>query len=261
MEELVYIINICQKSDKKFVKDDNNHDGAGGHFLEDVLGISHNSNNKPDLYGWELKNFSKKQKKMSFVDKTADWYKYPNIDEHCKLFGLLKINKISWSGSCCPSYYEEWSTAGQIIRVNNKDFEIYYNYEKDKRPNKNNIIYNEALKNGDIIIVRWSHKSMNNAIDNKFNVNGIIAININNLQDIHVYNPFNYNYFLEAFKKKEIIFDSGMKIGNSRRYSTWRTSNNNFLKSLEFTKELKEYISTKNSVLEEYMTKLSINKL
>ena len=52
-----------------------------------------------------------------------------------------------------------------------------------------------------------------------------------------------------------------MKIGNSRRYSTWRTSNNNFLKSLEFTKELKEYISTKNSVLEEYMTKLSINKL
>ena len=33
-----------------------NHDGKGGHWLETQMGIKHNGDNAPDLFGFEMKN-------------------------------------------------------------------------------------------------------------------------------------------------------------------------------------------------------------
>ena len=39
---------------------------------------------------------------------------------------------------------------------------------------------------------------------------------------------FDFNYFVDNIKNKNIIFDSGMYEGNSRNYSQFRSSANNF---------------------------------
>jgi hypothetical protein len=50
------------------------HDGKGGHWLEDKMGIHHNADNKPDLLGFEQKNET--TSKTTFGDWMADYYIY-----------------------------------------------------------------------------------------------------------------------------------------------------------------------------------------
>ena len=40
-------------------KSNKKHDGKEGSWLEDTMGVKRNANNKPDLWGYEMKNHTK----------------------------------------------------------------------------------------------------------------------------------------------------------------------------------------------------------
>ena len=105
------------------------HDGKEGHWLETQMGIRHNGDNAPDLFGYEMKNQTTSGK-ITFGDWSADEYIFiPNkrINDTNKtfqfsrnnfldIFGKLnqkKGNRPSWSGEPCPTYYEDMTIFGQ----------------------------------------------------------------------------------------------------------------------------------------------------
>ena len=48
------------------------HDGKAGYWLEVQMGIKANANNKPDLYGYEMKNHT--SSKTTWGDWSANYY-------------------------------------------------------------------------------------------------------------------------------------------------------------------------------------------
>jgi hypothetical protein len=145
------IINLFRNNLKnKSFNGEKKHYGSEGHWLETILGLTHNSLNKPDLYGYEIK---KSSKKITFGDFSASEYIYsknkPSIDKFNKWKGVTmsreafikffgnknpkKNNRYSWSGSCIPKY-GEYNSAGTILLFNSQnDLCIYYNKKYDKR--------------------------------------------------------------------------------------------------------------------------------
>lgn len=265
------IINLFLENvkGKKIVyKNIQQHNGNEGHWLENQMNIPHNSYNKPDIFGFEMKKESKKitfgdfsaseylfSKKKRFIEIYNDWKpdEYTiSRTEFIKYFGSpnpLKNNRYSWSGSCVPTY-GEWNKHGQKLIFNeNLDLCIYYSFKKDNRTSK--ISLPEYIKHN-IIIAFWEKTKLEKHINDKFNVYGFFICkknkNINNIKNIqnnkdvnnenNTYEkicfgkPFNYMYFVENIKNKNIIFDSGMYEGNTRNYSHFRSSINNFWNKL-----------------------------
>lgn len=216
------------------------HDGAEGHWLEKQMGLKPNGKNQPDIHGYEMK---KENSKITFGDYAASEYifsaKKPIINEKnkwtndkvnmttnefIKTFGTLKEskNRYSWSGSCVPTY-DTWNDCGQKLVISeNNDICIYYSYSKDKRELKNN--FPEYLKQDDLLIVIWLKDKLSKNINDKFNKNGFfICKKTNNcFNQICFGPPLSYELFIDNIKKKNIIFDSGMVTGNSRKYSHFR---------------------------------------
>lgn len=110
------------------------------------MNLKPNSNNTPDLYGYEMK---KDSKKISFGDWSGEYLfsqKRENLkkinkediilskEEFIKIFGNKtkdKENRYSWSGSCVPKY-EKWNDYGQILKIDNdKNIIALYSYDKD----------------------------------------------------------------------------------------------------------------------------------
>ncbi len=173
------------------------------------------------------------QKKKENIEKINNWEKNNfNITrtEFIKYFGvpnLLKNNRYSWSGKCVPKY-GVWNCCGQKLCFNNNlDLCIFYSFEKDKRCEK--YTYPKFIQNN-IIIAIWNKNKLENNINKKFNKNGFfICKKINNKYEKILFGkPFDFNYFVDNIKNKNIIFDSGMYEDNSRNYSQFRSSVNNF---------------------------------
>ena len=222
------------------------HCGKEGHWLETQMGVKHNSNNEPDIYGYEMKKSSSYKTTLGdfsaseyiFSKKRNNITTYNNIDiqitrnEFIHYFGspnLLKNNRYSWSGKCVP-VYGVWNAYGQKIIINeNDDIIIYYSFKNDKRLIKDSFPY--FLKSdSDIVIVLWNAEKMRKNIENKFNKKGFfICKKIDNVyQTISFGKPFTFKYFIECIKNKKIIFDSGMYEGNVRNYSQFRGNVNSF---------------------------------
>ena len=106
------------------------HKGKEGYWLEKKMGITHNSNNMPDIDGYEMK---KDSKKITFGDFSATEYLFSknkstindingsiiNISrtEFIRYFGtpnILKNNRYSWSGSCVPKY-NNWNNYSILL--------------------------------------------------------------------------------------------------------------------------------------------------
>ena len=81
-----------------------------------------------------------------------------------------------------------------------------------------------------IIIAIWKKNKLEQHINKKFNKKGFfICKKINNkYEKICFGKPFDFNYFVNNIKNKNIIFDSGMYEGNSRNYSQFRSLAKNF---------------------------------
>jgi hypothetical protein len=248
-EKIIDLFNKYIKGNK--ISANIEHHGKEGHWLETQMRIPHNSNNKPDIFGYEMKKLSTK---ITFGDFSASEYLFSrnrdvinNINrweledfvmsrsDFIKTFGtpnVKKNNRCSWSGSCVP-IYNEWNNCGQIIKITpNNDIHIYYSYSKDTRTGKEK--FHKLLKKDDILIVIWFKKKLQAHINKKFNSNGFfICKKIGpTYQKICFGVPFDYEYFIDNIKKKYIIFDSGMYDGNNRNYSMFRSSYNKFWRNL-----------------------------
>lgn len=209
------------------------HCGKEGHMLEKLFNITHNSDCKADINGYELKKSS--NSKITLGDWSADYYIYRdnnyNISRELfiKYFGKKnekKHNRYSWSGYGIPTYLNETTDFGQTLLFDEeKNLIITYDYNLDKRNNKDEIIP-EFLKLNKIIIVKWNNNNLEKKIKDKFGNKGFFICIKNketNLYDkIAFGKPFSYNFFIENMKNKNIFFDSGMYNGNQRNYSQFR---------------------------------------
>ena len=112
-----------------------------------------------------------------------------------------------------------------LSTTENNDIVAYYSFSKDTRSIKND--FPTFLQHDNIFVIAlWKASKMKPHIDNKFNKNGFFMCKkINNkYEKICFGKSFNFEYFIECIKNKKIIFDSGMKSGNSRNYSHFRGS-------------------------------------
>lgn len=221
-------------------KSDIKHDGKQGHWLEKQMGISHNASNKPDLYGFEMKNHTRG--KTTFGDWSADYYIFKDEDykisrkDFLKAFGLpniLKNNRYSWSGRSCPKI-GNFNAFGQKLIIN-KDNSIstIYSYEKDGRPGKS-VIVPDRFKLDNLILAKWSADYLKKRVESKFNNQGWFKCLINDsgvYSDIEFGDPITFKLWIKGVKEGLIFFDSGMYDGNTRNYSQWR-ANNKYWESL-----------------------------
>lgn len=231
-----------KKSDT--TKANTKHSGKEGHWLELQMGLQPNSNNKPDLYGFEMKNGT--TSKTTFGDWSANHYIFNDPiygmdrDMFLKLFGKANLNKngrYSWSGEPCPKI-NKYNSFGQILVVDKEEnIVIFYDYKKDKRTNKNSFIP-ENIKNNKVILAKWDKISIKKKVENKFNNKGWFQC-IKNSEGVYINivfgEPINFSNWINGVKEGQIFFDSGMYQGNKRPYSEWR-ANNSYWDSLQTSK-------------------------
>ena len=223
------------------------HDGKDGHWLETQMGIKHNGDNEPDLFGYEMKNQTTSGK-ITFGDWQANEYifihgrgKTPvrndtnrdynlSRDDFFKFFGKpndKKNGRLSWSGIPCPTYFNQTSEYGQLLTMDDEEnIVILYNYVEDKRINKNEIIPN-YLRVKNIVIAKWYKESLKLKLERKFNQKGWFTCTKDKegiYEAIHFGNPMNYQSWINLFKEKVVFFDCGMYQGNKRPYSQWRAT-------------------------------------
>lgn len=236
-----------------------NHDGKEGQWLEEQFGIKANASNSPDLFGYELKNQT--SSKTTFGDWSANKYifndpKYKNIfneklkienrNKFLHIFGQPNEDKggrYAWSGKPCPKI-DKYNKYGQKLEITeNYDIIAIYNFDEDKRNDKQNIIPKE-LQHKKLILATWygksspsnkrSDKCLKSKLEDKFNDKGWFTCKKNKdgvYEKICFGNPMNFDSWISLVKEGIVFFDSGMYESNNRPYSQWR-ANNNFWDSL-----------------------------
>lgn len=229
---------------------DNKYCGKEGHWLEHNMGIIPNSKNEPDLFGYEMKKYSCKvtlgdfaaseyvfSKKREYLNKINSWTDEHKMtrNEFIRCFGNPnpeKNNRYSWSGNSIPKY-DTWNTNGQTMVFNdNQELVIYYSFSKDERISKHSLP--SFLHADNIMIAYWKYEKMKMNIERKFNHNGFfVCKKVNGIYNkICFGKKFDYEHFVECFKHKKIIFDSGMYEGNNRPYSMFRANSSEFWNDL-----------------------------
>jgi hypothetical protein len=85
-----------------------------------------------------------------------------------------------------------------------------------------------------VAIAIWTHEKMSIHINRKFNNYGFFICNKidDKYQSISFGKPFTYDDFINGIKQRKIIFDSGMYNGNTRNYSSFRSSGVSFWNDL-----------------------------
>lgn len=211
------------------------HDGKEGHWLEGLMGVKPNADNRPDLYGYEMKNFT--SMKTTFGDWSADEYIFKDKnygitrDDFLQIFGKPNVNKkgrFSWSGEPCPTI-KKYNFFGQRLFVDqDKNIIAKYSYSEDQRPDKQKIVP-KIMQKEDLIIAFWNASSMKKKVENKFNVKGWFKClkNADGVYEEIVFgDPITFDKWIEGVESGDIFFDSGMYQGNFRPYSQWRAINN-----------------------------------
>jgi len=240
-EEIILLFNDNIKGNI-YKKNKDTHDGDEGQWLEKLMNLKPNSNNSPDIGGYEMK---KDSKKISFGDWSAEYLfslKRGLIDDinnekinlskeqFIKYFGNKNkdiTDRYSWSGSCVPKY-GKWNDCGQMLKIDEyTNILAMYSYDNDKRQNKTT----EKWKGKEICIAVWNNIKMKKHIDDKFNQKGFFICKKDKhgkYDKICFGSPINYELFIENIKTGDIYFDSGMYYDNNkpnkRLYSQWRAS-------------------------------------
>lgn len=210
------------------------HCGKEGHWLELQMGIKPNASNKPDIYGYEMKNET--TSKTTFGDWSASYYIYKDDkyditrDDFFDIFGKpnpKKNNRPSWSGEPCPTIHK-WNQFGQKLVVDKENNIIaLYNFDEDKRKRKNKIIP-KSMQVSNLIIAKWSASKMKEKVESKFNNNGWFKCykdKEGRYCSIAFADPFNFETWIQDVKTGLVFFDSGMYKTNNRNYSQWRANN------------------------------------
>lgn len=236
-QKIIDLFNRNVRGKKPVLTGNEKHDGRAGHWLEKNMGLVPNGSNAPDLFGYEMKTAT--GSKTTFGDWSPDRaiFKARGVngiklerDNFFLLFGApnpLKNNRLSWSGSVFPKY-GEFSSVGTTM---NEDSEgniiIYYDFTKDTRQNKTEIIPQDLQLNY-LLLAIWDRDSIKNKLESKFNQKGWF---ICRRDGSHTYTeicfgpPMNYDYWIKLVRQKIVYLDSGMYQGNNRPYQNWRASN------------------------------------
>lgn len=219
------------------------HDGKKGHWLEDKMGSKRDADNKPDLFGYEMKN--KTTSKTTFGDWSPNYWIFKDKkygitrDDFLKIFGKpnkKKNNRLSWSGDPVPKIKGTNSFGVKTVIDKKNNISFVYSHSKDTRKRKSEIVP-ERLREEKLTIAKWNadgENSLREKLERKFNQSGWFKC----LTDVHgkydkiVFGkPMNFETFMKFVKTGEIFFDSGMYQGNARNYCQWR-GNNKFWGSL-----------------------------
>lgn len=222
-------------------KSNQGHDGKGGHWLEKQMGVKHNDKTEPDLFGYEMKNNT--SSKTTFGDWSADYYIYKDLnyftenkvsinkDKFITIFGSpnpKKNNRYSWSGKPVPKIGNYNDFGQKLVIDKNNNILAVYSFSADKRGNKRTIVPSH-LKKENLVLVKWSAKLMKANVEDKFNQLGWFKCEKDKKTGIYTKivfgNPINFTAWIKGVKKGFIIFDSGMAVGKSRLYSSWRANN------------------------------------
>ena len=210
------------------------HDGKGGHWLERMMGVKANASNSPDIYGYEMKNYTKGA--TTFGDWSASYYifrRHPiyklTKDEFLSFFGVPNANKnnrLSWSGKVVPKI-DAINQFGQTMVVDsNCNIDIKYFFEHDQRENKFSLIPDNLQKNN-LTLAHWSREKLKDKVESKFNNKGWFKC-IKNKDDIYesiVFgDPISFEIWIQFVKSGNVYLDSAMYHGNNRLYSQWRAS-------------------------------------
>ena len=214
------------------------HDGKDGHWLEKQMGIVANSNNEPDLYGYEMKNST--GSKTTFGDWSASYYifsnKESNIDrtQFMEIFGKpneKKDGRFSWSGSPIPNFNSPSTYNGsEMLFDDEKNIVIVYNYSKDPRGNKVEVVPLNLQQDG-LILARWDRENLNSKLTKKFGHHGWFKCNKDKdgfYNEIAFGEPMVFDNWIKLVEQGVVFFDSGMYVGNARNYSQWRANNNHW---------------------------------
>ena len=213
------------------------HDGKYGHWLEDQMGVAHNGNNAPDLFGYEMKNDTSSGK-TTFGDWSPNQKIFSNDslitrESFIKTFGHPSRDnphRWSWSGEPVPKI-NEWNNYGQTLRITDTDdIQVVYNYAFDKRKDKN-VMVPDAFKTGEHVLMAWTSMYMRFRVERKFNQKGWFKCLMSN----GVYNAivfgdaFTFEEWLDGVRSGQIYLDSGMYHDelkpNDRPYMQWRADN------------------------------------
>ncbi len=210
------------------------HDGKGGHWLETRMKIVHNRKNEPDLWGFEMKNYT--SIKTTFGDWSASYYifkdKKYNItrDQFIMIFGTpnpKKNNRYSWSGKPTPKI-NSYSSCGQILEIDdNNNILAIYSFKKDCRTDKAKIVPKEMQKDN-LVIAKWDVEMMKKKVERKFNKLGwfkCVEDETGTYSKIVFGPPIDFSAWIMGVRKGLIFLDSGMYQGNPRPYSQWRAYN------------------------------------
>ena len=211
------------------------HDGRGGHWLENQMGIQANASNKPDLFGYEMKNNT--TSKTTFGDWAANYYIYRDArygvdgrNKFLQIFGRPNPEKNmrhSWSGDPAPKI-KKINDYGQTLVVDDeKNIHAKYFFSADKRQNKG-LLIPVAAQVENLTIAKWERNSIQGKLERKFNQKGWFKC----LQDSQGFyteivfgEPIKYEVWIKLVEDGDVFFDSGMYEGNARPYSQWRASN------------------------------------
>lgn len=210
------------------------HDGKEGHWLEKQMGIAANADNKPDIFGYEMKNQT--TSKTTFGDWSANYYIFKDKsnkidrDDFLTIFGksnAAKNGRFSWSGEPSPKI-NKINSFGQILIVGDKnDIYAMYHFSSDTRVNKAQIIPIELQKEN-LILAKWDRDSIKEKLEKKFNQKGWFKClkNDQGYYDSIVFgNPITFENWINMVKTGDVFFDSGMYQTNPRNYSQWRANN------------------------------------
>lgn len=172
---------------KVYKKSKEENDGNEGYWLEKMMKLKPNSNNAPDIGGYEMKKQSNKisfgdwsgeylfSQKRNLIDIINDEKIIMTKEEFIKYFGNKtedKKDRYSWSGSCIPKY-GKWNKCGQMLTIDeSKNILAMYSYDNDTRKTKNT----DKWKDKEICIAIWSSEKMKKHVEDKFNQNGFFII-------------------------------------------------------------------------------------
>ena len=209
------------------IKKATKHCGKEGHWVEELMGSTHDSKNEPDLFGSiELKVGTKR------VTTLGDWS--PNVgekwwqSEETKLFffqkfGIFNPKKSRWSWTNLIKY-EVYNKCGQKLAINNDGVFVVYNRLYDT------FYENRPLKSSyDVCtIVGWKHDYFEMRFSNKFSKGGVVICKKNDdgyFDKLVFTDPRLYVDFLRGLKSLDVFLSPGTYQGNPRPYMMWRCFN------------------------------------
>jgi len=219
------IIKIFRENVKgKKLCNNSKHCGSEGHELEKLMGIRHNCDNAPDLNGYEQK---KESPVTTFIDKQTDkkFYEgqsFKNNDKHIKKLYWKTFERTNSKPNRIGGWkLDKFDIDGQCIKIDDQNnIKVVYNYNEDKRNNKENIVSIYYKNNEEHLIGIWKGDTLKKFIERKFNIKGFYILKKN--KD-NIYNSIcfgkgiTFDFFIQEFKKKNIYYD-----GYSQIDGRWR---------------------------------------